>query len=129
MGRIVLVAAVCALFACSSRAEAQCGELLKGGVFETTSFSSSSTSTQSFMNWLRSHHSDLSTRDTGGGLSIPVIGSLNGSDKQYRDIESDYAASQSGSSSASQHLAAHIRSVSSALAPAGRSSAVREGSC
>jgi hypothetical protein len=89
---------------------------LRDGVFETTSNSSSSVTAQQFMNWVRSHHSERSSSSVDGGISIPVIGSLNGSESQYKQLESDYAASQSGSSEASQRLAVHIKSVSSALA-------------
>ena len=118
MRRIVARFVVVVSFALISPsiAAAQCSALLKGGVFESTTVTNDSTSTQSFMNWVRSHHTDTSSSSADGGVSIPVVGSLSGSEQQYRQIEADYAASQRGNSAAAQHLEAHIKSVSAALA-------------
>ena len=99
-----------------SDAAAQCSALVRDGVFETFSVSSENVSVNAFMNWVRDHRSSSSSSSTGGGISIPVIGSLNGSSEQYAQLESDYAAMNSGSSAARQRLITHARSVSATLA-------------
>jgi hypothetical protein len=116
--RAKLVAA--ALFAVflgnASEAVAQCTALVRDGVFETFNVGSDSVSASAFMNWVRDHRSSTSSSDVGGGISIPVIGSLNGSSQQYAQLESDYAAMNSGSSTARSRLITHARSVSAVLA-------------
>lgn len=99
-----------------SEASAQCSALVKDGVFETFDMSSERVSVNAFMNWLRDHRSSSSSSSTGGGISIPVIGSLNGSSEQNSQLESDYAAMNAGNSAARSRLITHARSVSAALA-------------
>jgi hypothetical protein len=96
-------------------AAAQCSELVKDGVFETFMTSSENVSVSAFMNWVRDHRTTASGRDAGATISIPVIGGLTGSAEEYEQMESDYAAMQSGNSSARSSLLEKARTVSAAL--------------
>jgi hypothetical protein len=107
---------VVSVLAVPSVASAQCQELTKDGVFESATTSSATSNLNEFMNWVRDHRSSTTSSTVGGGISIPVVGSLNGSSEQYAQLESDYAAMNSGSSDARARLETHYRTVSSALA-------------
>lgn len=116
MRNVVLAVWMVILLGAWSEAAAQCSALVQHGVFETFDVSSENVSASAFMNWVRDHRSSSSSSNVGGGISIPVIGSLNGSSEQYSQLESDYAAMNAGNSAARSRLVTHARSVSAILA-------------
>src|SRR5260370_41942902 len=105
IGWTILLLGVC------NEAHAQWDALVRDGVFETVSVSSDNVSVSAFVNWVRDHRSSSSSSDAGGGISIPVIGSLNGSSQQYSQMESDYAAMSRENSARRQRLTTLARRV------------------
>jgi hypothetical protein len=87
-----------ALFGLSTAAYAQCGALLKDGVYDYRKARSDDEVVRSFISWMQDRRSDAT--GTTGGISIPVIGSLNADQwtRMQQDIQ-NYSRNDSASRS------------------------------